>query len=234
MAEEDYMSDKFLVVTEKNKKLLPQKRKFTDKPKPIKELEKVSIEQGINTPLDSTNKGFRMLARMGFKDGQGLGKGGTGIVEPLPLVFKEGRTGIAEKSKITEINNNKRPKMETRDLRQFNTSQSSKLREKKVIKIIISITTKTCPYLDESAGIEKNALLADWQKIEALQKQDKAQSQSFADYLKKETPERRLERLRELLLYLRERHLYCTFCAVTYKDEEDMKLNCPGMWDDDH
>lgn len=54
---DDYMSEKFLIVTEeKPKKKL--KRKFDDKPKSIVELQKERLEEGLSNPLDSTNKGI--------------------------------------------------------------------------------------------------------------------------------------------------------------------------------
>ena len=42
------------------------------------------------------------------------------------------------------------------------------------------------------------------------------------------------ERLNDLALYLREKHLYCLWCKTRYEDEEDMKEGCPGLEEDDH
>ena len=94
--EEDYMSDAFLVETEATKPgLLARKmapchlKKFSlekrvkeinqqhrQSQKPVKEMEKEKRDEKLNTALDSSNKGFTMLAKMGFKEGSGLGKHG--------------------------------------------------------------------------------------------------------------------------------------------------------------
>jgi hypothetical protein len=42
------------------------------------------------------------------------------------------------------------------------------------------------------------------------------------------------EELERVLLYLRNRHLYCFFCAVRYSDDDDMATNCPGVFEKDH
>ena len=43
-------------------------------------------EQGLQTSLDSSNKGFELMAKMGYKSGDSLGKSNTnGIVEPLSI-----------------------------------------------------------------------------------------------------------------------------------------------------
>ena len=94
--EDDYMSDAFLIETEATKPgLLARKmapchvKKFNKErriedinerhrrlQKPVKEVEKEKRDEKLNTAIDSSNKGFAMLAKMGFKEGSGLGKHG--------------------------------------------------------------------------------------------------------------------------------------------------------------
>ena len=54
-------------------------------------LEKEAREEGLATKIDENNKGFAMLAKMGYKPGTSLGKDNSGRVEPIPLQVKEGR-----------------------------------------------------------------------------------------------------------------------------------------------
>ena len=89
--EEDYMSDKFLFGAAENAPgLVPDKiaKKYRkemkhnelnqrNKIKPMRERETEKREQGLASALDSSNKGFAMLQKMGFKQGMGLGKDGT-------------------------------------------------------------------------------------------------------------------------------------------------------------
>jgi len=225
---DDYMSEKYLlVVEEKPKKQL--KRKFDDKPRSINELQKERLEEGLNNPLDSTNKGFRMLAKMGFKEGESLGKTNPGIKEPLPMIVKQGRGGLAEEKK-KEF---KKPRVEIKDVHQFNSIQSNKAKDKKIIKTIITISAKTCPYLDERANIEQNDLLADWNSIQQ-KREDGSITFTYEDFLNKESIEKRLQRLEDLLEYMRKTHCYCTFCAHTYDNYDQLLELCPGLWEDDH
>jgi hypothetical protein len=59
--EEDYMSEKFLLEIPADKKKIngPQKRKFEDKKPTKKVVERERLEEGLNQPLDRTNKGMR-------------------------------------------------------------------------------------------------------------------------------------------------------------------------------
>ena len=88
--EEDYMSDKFLLGAAENAPgLVPDKiaKKYKkemkhnelnqrNKTKPMRVRETEHREQGLASALDSSNKGFAMLQKMGFKHGMGLGKDG--------------------------------------------------------------------------------------------------------------------------------------------------------------
>ena len=94
--EEDYMSDKFLLGAAENAPgLVPDKiaKKYRkevkhnelnqrNKIKPMRVRETEHREQGLASALDSSNKGFAMLQKMGFKHGMGLGKDGT-LVEAV-------------------------------------------------------------------------------------------------------------------------------------------------------
>ena len=54
----------------------------------------VSREEALAKPLSQSNKGFAMLMKMGFKKGDGLGKDGAGIHEPINVNLKQGRAGL--------------------------------------------------------------------------------------------------------------------------------------------
>lgn len=42
------------------------------------------------------------------------------------------------------------------------------------------------------------------------------------------------EKLDSITEYLRKTYLLCFWCAIRYKDEEDLQTNCPGPTKDDH
>ncbi|KZF25993.1 hypothetical protein L228DRAFT_264427 [Xylona heveae TC161] len=104
--EEDYMS---MVITEpekpREKETYTQRRmrkqreaeeKGRVKSKKEREAEeKAAREAALSQSLDSSNKGFKMMKMMGFKEGGTLGKNeGEGRTEPIMLSMKEDRGGI--------------------------------------------------------------------------------------------------------------------------------------------
>ena len=62
------------------------------------DLEAEKRHEGLQTSLDQSNKGFEMLARMGYKAGESLGKSNSGRVDPIPIEVKtkNDRSGIGE------------------------------------------------------------------------------------------------------------------------------------------
>ena len=58
--------------------------------------QKERLQEGQKTSTDSSNKGFQMLAKMGYKSGDGLGKSNSGRVDPVPIAVKTNRKGLGE------------------------------------------------------------------------------------------------------------------------------------------
>lgn len=54
--------------------------------------------EGLNVALDSANKGFALLQKMGYKPGQGIGKDQAGRIEPVEINLKSNREGLGRKS----------------------------------------------------------------------------------------------------------------------------------------
>ncbi|EPQ60918.1 hypothetical protein GLOTRDRAFT_113421, partial [Gloeophyllum trabeum ATCC 11539] len=50
----------------------------------------------VETRLKSTNKGFAMLAKMGWAEGQPLGLSGDGRIDPIPFTIKNDSTGLGK------------------------------------------------------------------------------------------------------------------------------------------
>lgn len=61
-------------------------------PLPAKPKTKVTVVE--HTPLNSDNKGYTILEKLGWTKGEGLGAGKDGIVEPIPLVIREKKKGL--------------------------------------------------------------------------------------------------------------------------------------------
>ncbi|KAL0278265.1 UNVERIFIED_CONTAM: hypothetical protein PYX00_000126 [Menopon gallinae] len=50
--------------------------------------------------MPQTNKGFKMLTKMGWSEGEKLGKDNRGLLEPIPLISNEGKTGLGAPSVV--------------------------------------------------------------------------------------------------------------------------------------
>ena len=98
-SDDDYMSDKFLpenivdvkpgLIAKYTKKRLqandpPQQKKR-------KLLESEARDEGLSKSITQNNKGFALLAKMGYKEGMGLGKKGEGMKVPIPVEVKAGQ-----------------------------------------------------------------------------------------------------------------------------------------------
>lgn len=86
---------------EEEKKKLDDEQK--DKQKPVKQLELERREEGLSAAISSDNKGFAMLAKMGYKQGDAIGRSSTGIVEPIPIQVKSGRAGLGREAAIKQL-----------------------------------------------------------------------------------------------------------------------------------
>lgn len=70
------------------------------KPKTYHEQQKEVLEKGLNTAISAENKGFQLLAKMGFKEGTSLGKSQSGLVEPINVILKEDNSGLGAKQPV--------------------------------------------------------------------------------------------------------------------------------------
>jgi len=127
--EPDYMSDDFLAKCipedirpglkrshksqrehelEKKKHNLAEKDRETKKMRPPRDQKEIqNREEGLQKTIDSTNKGFEMLKKMGYKEGESLGKSQKGIVEPIPIEVKTNRMGIGRENAVKILSETK-------------------------------------------------------------------------------------------------------------------------------
>ncbi|XP_058462030.1 angiogenic factor with G patch and FHA domains 1-like [Malaya genurostris] len=53
-----------------------------------------TVAASVDQHIDSKNKGFKMLSKLGWSAGQTLGKNDEGLVEPIPIVSNVGTSGL--------------------------------------------------------------------------------------------------------------------------------------------
>lgn len=252
--EEDYMSSAFLQEAEefeskrqetyserRKRQLREHEKKSYIKPKA--ELEAEQREKGLKQSVaNQDNKGMKMLMKMGFKKGSGLGK--DGITEPIQVEMKSDRMGLGMKRKQEqeeeeEFNKRKREQVDPDDYRVMMAQRSKENQLSRYLPAAVSV----CEKLDAEKEITSNVL---WVlkpvHLEGDEEEIKAQELEIQE---KESlyPEEEVRQLKELPLtekldkvvdYLRTKHLYCFWCSAKYENEEDLEANCPGPSEEDH
>ena len=172
--EDDYLTMSFddPSITSKKASLVEQKKRkqreaeIRGRPKSKQELateEAARREAALTTStLDTSNKGYKMMAALGYKAGStlGAGKATDALLEPVGLEMKEGRSGIGadseKKRKFREeverkAGEEKRVKVEEGDFRERNRLE----REQRRMEGQVIGAQKVCERLQEeeqSAG----------------------------------------------------------------------------------
>ncbi|KAI8468044.1 MAG: G-patch domain-containing protein [Monoraphidium minutum] len=124
--------------------------------------------EALAAPLPAENKGFALLSKMGYRPGQGLGRGQQGRAEPVPLVLKSGRAGLG----VEEARAQRKREAEQRALEQaakrqrhaaaaqhgFKGAQAEAFALRKLRRHAAQAAA-ACASLDERAGVTDNPLL---------------------------------------------------------------------------
>ncbi|CAO3593362.1 unnamed protein product [Absidia cylindrospora] len=266
--EDDYMSGAFLEQAsqyeKKNKQktyserrreqLREQQKKAYIKPR--RELEQEAREEGLQKQLTGDNKGMKMMMKMGFKQGSGLGKDGqTGRQEPIAVELKQNRGGIGidtlQKRKLAQEEHEaleKRKKLDMDPLL-YREQMAEKAKEGKRLRQMTA-AVHICQKKDEEKEIEHNILWTllpkryedndDDETEDDKQEEKEEESQEKVDlpYTEEQVDELKSlpldEQLGQLVDYLRSHYDYCFWCGAQYDSEEDLNTNCPGLTEDDH
>lgn len=270
--EDDYMSTKFLENAQefeakrqesyserRKRQLREQQEKAYIKPRA--QLEAEEREKGLKKSIEEGNKGMKMLMKMGFKQGQGLGNrksGSSGIAEPIQVDLKLGRSGIGMDSEIRK-REREQEEEEIRkrvhlDPEEFRNQMAQKAKDAQLTRYI-NAAVSICEKLDEENEIESNILwtlkpppppsspAAESEDIEQLGEKAKEQNEKEQEETEPKYPQEDIDALKSLPLndqltniidYLRETYFYCFWCRAKYTDKADIDENCPGTTEDDH
>ncbi|XP_060780620.1 G patch domain-containing protein 11 [Neoarius graeffei] len=256
--EDDYMSDAFLnpvldvrpgmpmvkpLKEALRRETLRKEKNILNQQKSYKEQEQNRRDAALQSSLSSENKGFALLQKMGYTAGQGLGKEGTGRVEPIPLNIKTDRGGIGMeelKKRKAEMNLQKYRKklkvkqhMEKKSLEDFRDRKRTE-REKHETEGDLRKSQWACEQLDRQKGI--NVPRDSWYWPEVVKNQEAEAEHDEPNTEGREDDEEltSLVKLQFITSYLRSVHFYCIWCWTAYRDEEDINTNCPGDTASDH
>nr|XP_031360173.1 G patch domain-containing protein 11 isoform X1 [Lonchura striata domestica] len=236
--EEDYMSDLFikqdvrpgLPMVRRVKEAIQKEEKQKEaneknRQKSIKEEEKERRDLVLKSALGSENKGFALLQKMGYKSGQALGKSGEGIVEPIPLNIKTGRSGLGheelKKRKAEEKLENCRQKLHMK--KQANEQAADQFRvrfktkqEERKMEGDLRKSQRACQQLDVQKDIDIPKETWFWIEPDEEDKEDECTSTDLSVS----------EKLHILTAYLREEHFYCIWCGTTYEGKSEPFCRC--------
>lgn len=95
------------------------------KQKPVKQLEEERREEGLKSAISTDNKGFAMLAKMGYKQGDAIGRSSTGIVEPISIQIKCDRAGLGRAAAIKQLEEYKQRLRQAKAEQKTETSSTS-------------------------------------------------------------------------------------------------------------
>lgn len=202
------------------------------------------LQEGLSTSLSSSNKGFAMLQKMGYKEGQALGKTGEdGIVEPIGIQVKNDRGGLGRDAAIKEIQEY-RAKARLKRLNEGNEQitpeeyrrQMALKSQTKQIDYDLVKAQKACEKLDRDLNVSYPIMKWFWPENRLPVTSDD-EDEEISDKQKKEEEQEKYdntEKLEMLTRYLRSCYFYCIYCGVKYENATDIQSNCPGPSKDDH
>lgn len=177
--------------------------------------------KGMQKPMTESSFGLRMLQKMGYQQGEGLGKDGNGIKEPIQVKLKYDKLGIgheeAERKQKEESEYEQNLKAIRRQLT-YNLKKEqyqNHMKEKQNIRYLskdIRQAQSAIEMLDEDNGRPRNSLL--------LRDDEDCSVEILSSHLGK------------MIEYLRTTYNYCIYCGCSYDNPSDLNENCPG-WDRD-
>lgn len=146
---------------------------FRQKNKSTKQLEEERRVDGLSQAISSDNKGFAMLAKMGYKQGDAIGKSSgnsssaatdvkRGIVEPIGIQIKSDRGGLGREAALKQLSekraeirrqrllgaNKDGQKISTEEYRRRQTQKA----EEKQMESNLGKCQRACEKLDSTVG----------------------------------------------------------------------------------
>ncbi|XP_068223608.1 G patch domain-containing protein 11 [Palaemon carinicauda] len=221
---------------------MEKKKKETDTKhrsnfRPFKEVQKERLEEGLSTALNSSNKGFSMLQKMGYKPGTSLGKEGQGRLEPVSVDLKQDRVGLGWQQMIVDYKKKKEERKMKKNTQQVTDPEEYRARKRnerleKSLMHDLRKSQRICYEMDSKESITEPEETWFWPFY--TQELDEEEYEEEEDEEELEYDFEPQEKLTILTLYLRTQYFYCLWCGTVFDDERDLKQNCPGPTRVDH
>ncbi|XP_078438673.1 uncharacterized protein LOC144709127 [Wolffia australiana] len=170
----------------------------------------------LETSIPSSNVGYKLLERMGYK-------AGLGRAQPVGLEIRRSRAGIGaltpqeEKIRIEREFLERKRRREEGLLQDFGSRQKTLWRSRRVV----------WDYQKAEAALaqleNREVLEPELDGEEEQKKEDEEEEESVTE-----------EDLLNLLTKLRNEHHYCLYCGCKYESADALETSCPGITEDDH
>lgn len=152
---------------------------YRQKFKSTKQLEEEQRANGLSQAIPSDNKGFAMLAKMGYKQGDAIGKlsgdgcsSNRGIVEPIGIQIKADRGGLGREAALKQLHERRtairrqrlldvKAKGETITTEEFRRRNTQKAEERQM-ESNLGKCQRACEKLDSTASVLEPAMVWFW------------------------------------------------------------------------
>ncbi|PIA53389.1 hypothetical protein AQUCO_00900160v1 [Aquilegia coerulea] len=214
-----------------------QQRKIDREKKQREEDEKTLVN--MESAIPQSNIGFKMLKQMGYKPGSALGKDGSGQAQPVGLEIRRSRAGVGredpvkEKIRIDLAKEENQKKEEENLMLDFGTRKKSEWRIRRVIVNYRKARASLAQLENEDIILEPKKKKEEEDGVkhdkeeEGAEQEDKEEEEEEEEVITEED-------LHDILMKLRNEHLYCLFCGCQYESMEALSSHCPGLDEDDH
>ncbi|XP_025192952.1 G patch domain-containing protein 11 isoform X2 [Melanaphis sacchari] len=198
-----------------------------------KALEEQQRQEGLEKAIDSTNKGFSLLQKMGYKPGLGIGKNNCGIVEPIGIVLKTDRKGLGREAALKTIREMKKSIIRSRrsaepSIGEYRERRAQEAAEK-LDRLDLLRCQRVCRQMDLEQDIQEPSEKFFWpEEVSEVNTNEPKQEEDEEDVIPIN------EQLKILNFYLRHTYNYCVYCGTVYDDETDLMEGCPGPNRQDH
>jgi len=270
-SDDDYMADGLIQQAIRHEALMKAQQRTASKKKtkPVPEvvktkpravLESEKREEGLSTAIAEDNKGFKLLALMGYKKGMPIGKQASGataiqgpspstststsslpvnepLLEPLPIILKKDKTGLGvdeDRRNNHLLQEHAIEKMSTELLSNFKARMQSKFTEKKMASDVFNSLT-LCKQLDVEKKIMNSEIYKNENEYDSADEKLVAEAETNVIIEKTEFAQLEVsQKLLQVLQYLRMTHMYCYYCGTQYSSTEDLNSHCPGLTEAEH
>jgi len=126
----------------------------------LRDMMRRQLSDGLHTSIPKSNKGHRLLAKMGYKEGMGLGKDGHGRKAPVKVHLEQKRVGLGRHAEVEEMRSKRRRMQNVAASRKKNaflhTARSRALMRK--LEKDLGALRRICEDFDRKNNVESNSL----------------------------------------------------------------------------